>query len=160
MTSARRRNLEWAVASGLMVIVAGCASAEMSADVSESTKSETTPCTEATQEHTEEVIESQSTALKDRDFESAYLFASPSFRAAVDLDDFERVISRQYEMLLYAEELSVGACEVVDDALAQVTVEVVSRFHQPTVLVYTMVFTDGQWWVSAVENSMILVPNT
>jgi len=156
MTTARHRTLGWAVSSGLMVIVAGCASPTTSAEVSES---DTAPCTPATQEQIQDLIQAQSTALEDRDFASAYLFASPSFRAAVDLRDFERVISRQYEMLLYAEELSFGACEVVDDGLAQMTVEVVSRFYEPAELVYSMVFSDGQWWVSAVENSLIIVPN-
>jgi len=116
-------------------------------------------CDGNTQTAIQEVIESQSTALGANDFELAYTFASPAFRAGVTLEMFERVITRQYDMLIYFEEAVFGPCEIIAEGTAQVNVEVRSSFYRPVAMVYEMVFVDGQWWVSAVDNPVSAIPN-
>jgi hypothetical protein len=116
-------------------------------------------CDATTQTAIQQVIESQSTALGAQDFELAYTFASPAFRAGVTLEMFERVITRQYDMLIYFEGAVFGPCEIIADGIAQMNVEVQSTVYRPVAMVYEMVFVEDQWWVSAVDNPVSAIPN-
>jgi hypothetical protein len=118
-----------------------------------------TPCPTENAAAIEELIQGQSQALASRDFELAYGFASPDFRKSVSVELFERVITRQYDMLLYFESATFGPCDSVSHSRAIMNVQVNSRFHQPVAMVYDVVFVDGTWWVSAVENPADATPN-
>jgi len=118
-----------------------------------------TPCLTENSAAIEELVLGQSEALADRDFELAYGFASPDFRSSVSVELFERVITRQYDMLLYFDSATFGPCDSVSDSRAIMNVLVTSKFHQPVVMIYDVVFIDGKWWVSAVENPANATPN-
>ena len=118
-----------------------------------------TVCPDGTVTSIQQAITAQSLALSQGDFDTAYAFASPAFREAVDLSMFERVITRQYDMLLYFESARFGRCEVTSENVATLPVEVRSEFYRPVVMTYEMVHVDGTWFVSAVDNPVSGIPN-
>ena len=120
---------------------------------------ESTVCSDDTATSIQRAITAQSLALSQGDFDTAYAFASPAFREAVDLSMFERVITRQYDMLLYFESARFGRCEVTSENVATLPVEVRSEFYRPVVMTYEMVHVDGTWFVSAVDNPVSGIPN-
>ena len=121
--------------------------------------SKSTVCPDGAVTSIQQAITAQSLALSQGDFDTAYAFASPAFREAVDLSMFERVITRQYDMLLYFESARFGRCEVTSENVATLPVEVRSEFYRPVVMTYEMVQVDGTWFVSAVDNPVSGIPN-
>lgn len=162
----------WVVLAGIS-LVAGCAPSPDSVEPHNTTTAEVSPevapqeletpgvvaCEPQDDAAIREVIRGQSEALGAGDFETAYTFASLAFRAGVDLAGFERVITTQYDMLVYFEDASFGPCELLDEGTARVNVEVLSAFYRPVALIYDVVLVDGRWWVSAVQNPVSAIPN-
>jgi hypothetical protein len=60
-----------------------------------------------------ESIESQTSAFADEDFETAYSFASPSFRSDVNIQSFVAIIAGSYGPLILSTELAFSNCAVV-----------------------------------------------
>ena len=118
------------------------------------------PCPQEISAEIETVILAQSASFALRDYETAYSYSSESFQAAVSLDLFERLISRNYEMLLYFEEAVFGACELAaTGTTAAVFVEVRSSFQAPVIMEYELVSEKNAWKVFAVTNPVPGVPN-
>jgi len=55
-------------------------------------------------------ISSQIDAIEKLDFKKAYTYAAQSFQDSVTLDQFERVITRQYQMLISNDGYNFGKC--------------------------------------------------
>lgn len=64
-------------------------------------------------------ISSQIQAIELLDFKKAYTYAAQSFQDSVTLDQFERVITRQYQMLISNDGYSFGKCLAQDGYLIQ-----------------------------------------
>ena len=117
-----------------------------------------TPCPAPDTQEIQDTIRAQSMALAEEDFATAYTFASPSFRDSVSLEQFERVITRQYDMLLTFQSARFGRCDVDGTGRASVSVEVRSAGYPPVTMRYEMVNGD-QWRVSAVDTPVSSQPN-
>lgn len=116
-------------------------------------------CDSDQEESIQRTISAQSEALAAGDWELAYSYASPAFRAAVTIEQFERVITRQYDMLLYFEGAEFGPCETPTPGIASVSVEVRSAFYRPVIMVYEVVSSDGSWFVNGVDVPVSATPN-
>lgn len=118
-----------------------------------------TDCDSESLEAIHAVILEQAEALGNRDFEAAYALASPTFRDAVTPVMFERVITRQYDMLLFFEAAAFGPCGMIEANVAQMNVEIASSAYQPVSMLYDVIFVEGRWWVKGVDNPVSAVPN-
>lgn len=116
-------------------------------------------CSEATVQELAAAITGQSKALTSGNFEEAYGFASPNFRAQVPLDVFQQIIAGQYAMLLSFEAASYGRCASAEDQRAVISIVVESQQFQPVTMIYQMVRVDGRWWVNGVDVPTSAVPN-
>jgi len=120
---------------------------------------EPTACDEATRGLVEQAITGQSEAFAAGEWELAYGFASPSFRAAVTVDQLTQIITVQYDMLLTFEGAEFGRCELLVPRIARIGVEVRSADYQPVIMVYELVNVEDRWWVNAVDVPVSAVPN-
>lgn len=107
----------------------------------------------------EQVITGQSEAFAAGDWDLAHGFASPSFRAAVTVDQLAQIIAVQYDMLLTFESAEFGRCELLAPEIARIGVEVQSADYQPVIMVYELVDVENRWWVNAVDVPVSAVPN-
>ena len=83
-------------------------------------------CTEAQGQLVEAHISAQIDAIAKEDWESAYSFASESFRSLVKLDQFIFVIDTQYGMLIENQGYVFGGCTIAKRQVIQ-QVEVKAR---------------------------------
>ena len=68
------------------------------------------PCPERPREQMTQTVTRQTEAFAVGDFELAYSFASPSFRASIDLERFTALISESYGPLTATTQLRFGDC--------------------------------------------------
>jgi hypothetical protein len=81
-------------------------------------------CTNAQGQLVEVHISAQIDAIAKEDWESAYSFASESFRSLVKLDQFIFVIDSQYQMLIENQGYVFGGCTIANgQVIQQVEVE-------------------------------------
>lgn len=118
-----------------------------------------TLCEEDERVRIETTIDTQAQLIEAGDWPAAYLWASSLFRENVPVEDFELVVTRQYEQLLYFEGSNFGRCELVDSTTAIINVQIASRFFLPVIMVYTMVKDDNKWFVSGVDIPVSAIPN-
>ena len=76
-------------------------------------------CTNAQGQLVEAHISAQIDAIAKEDWESAYSFASESFRSLVELDQFIFVIGSQYEMLIENQGYVFSKCAIVNSQVTQ-----------------------------------------
>ena len=76
-------------------------------------------CTNAQGQLVEAHISAQIEAIAKEDWESAYSFASESFRSLVELDQFIFVIGSQYEMLIENQGYVFSKCAIVNSQVTQ-----------------------------------------
>ena len=93
-------------------------------------------CTNAQGQLVEAHISAQIEAIAKEDWESAYSFASESFRSLVELDQFIFVIGSQYEMLIENQGYVFSKCAIVNSEVTQ-QIEVKDENGQ-TNLTYTL----------------------
>lgn len=155
---------------GILVILSGCTPTALTPTRSDGASSETDslepndagphtpapeanaipePCSVTVRSKISAAIRMQSEALSHGDFETAYGFASNSFRKAVTVQQFERVVTRQYDILLAFSSAQFGRCDVIGSQKAAIDVEIRSLVYQPVALRYDMV-RDDSWKVSSV----------
>jgi len=67
----------------------------------------------------QEHVAGQIAAFSKADWESAYTFASPGFRAAIGIDQFIFIIGAQYPMLLDNQRVEFGDCTLLGDEITQ-----------------------------------------
>lgn len=64
-------------------------------------------------------IAAQIDAIAKEEWESAYSFASPSFRSSVELDQFIFIISSQYGMLVENQGYVFSECTILNSQISQ-----------------------------------------
>lgn len=110
------------------------------------------PCDVATERGVGEAIGAQIDALRAGDFDAAYLFAAPDFRAGVPLAAFEGIIRQGFPSLLEASSFSLSGC-IVDprQALAETTVTVRTTSQEVTTLRYVVTELPEGWRILAAQ---------
>jgi uncharacterized protein YcfL len=76
-------------------------------------------CTDGQKVLVEKHISSQIAAISAQDFVSAYSFAAPTFRASIELEQFELIIKAQYQVLISNQGFTFGNCLVEDSQFRQ-----------------------------------------
>lgn len=76
-------------------------------------------CTDGQKALVEKHISSQIAAISAQDFVSAYSFAAPTFRASIELEQFELIIKAQYQVLISNQGFTFGNCLVEDSQFRQ-----------------------------------------
>lgn len=76
-------------------------------------------CTNEQAQLVEAHLAAQIDAIAKEEWESAYSFASPSFRSSVELDQFIFIISTQYEMLVENQGYVFSRCTIVNNQITQ-----------------------------------------
>ena len=79
---------------------------------SETTQSELGPCSSDQKVVVSDHISGQISAIEKLDFKKAYTYAAQSFQDSVSLAQFERVVTRQYQMLITNNGYSFTECLV------------------------------------------------
>lgn len=64
-------------------------------------------------------ISAQIDAIANEEWESAYSFASPSFRSSVELDQFVFIIGTQYGMLIENQGYLFSECTILNKQISQ-----------------------------------------
>lgn len=119
----------------------------------ESEAQEPLACSETTQGRIESTINSQTQAFSSEDFELAYTFASPGFRANVPLRSFVGIIAGSYGPLIASSTLSFRDCYTNPDAsLGVIDVSFVQGGEDVYGLRYLMVETPDGWRVEGASN--------
>ena len=77
-------------------------------------------CNSGQSQFIQEHISGQITAFSKADWESAYSFASPGFRAAIGLDQFIFIIGAQYPMLINNQSVQFSDCTLLGDEITQI----------------------------------------
>ena len=93
-------------------------------------------CTNEQAQLVEEHISGQIDAIAKQEWESAYSFASPSFRMAVDINRFVSIISSEYGMLVENQGYEFNGCTITNNEITQ-EVGVTSE-SEPTNLTYML----------------------
>ena len=110
-------------------------------------------CSENAQGGIESTINSQTQAFSNEDFELAYTFASPSFRANVTLNSFVGIIAGSYGPLISSSTLSFRDCYTnPDESLGVIDVRFVQGGEDVYGLRYLMVETPDGWRVEGASN--------
>jgi hypothetical protein len=170
----RREKISWVIVAGVIAL-SGCAfETTPIEDIGVPVTPEPSPetpgeppvketvqsCPSGVQRDIESVILGQNGSFVERDWVTAHSFSSAGFQDSVPVDLFERLISNNYEMLLYFEDAVFGACEVLGEAAtASIFVEIRSTFQAPVILEYQLVSEEGGWKIFAVTNPVSGVPN-
>ncbi len=111
------------------------------------------PCTSSVQGAIEEVINSQTAAFGSDDFELAYSFASPWFRATTTLEQFVEIINGSYGPLISSSELVFSDCLTSSDEQAGlINVRFLQESNDVYGLQYLMVQTSSGWKVQGASN--------
>ena len=76
-------------------------------------------CTDGQKVLVEKHISSQIAAISAQDFAAAYSFAAPTFRASIELEQFELIIKSQYQVLISNQGVSFGDCLVKESQFRQ-----------------------------------------
>ena len=76
-------------------------------------------CTDGQKVLVEKHISSQIAAISAQDFVSAYSFAAPTFRASIELEQFELIIKAQYQVLISNQGFTFGNCLVEESQFRQ-----------------------------------------
>jgi uncharacterized protein YcfL len=76
-------------------------------------------CTDGQKVLVEKHISSQIAAISAQDFVAAYSFAAPTFRASIELEQFELIIKAQYQVLISNQGFTFGNCLVEDSQFRQ-----------------------------------------
>ena len=102
-----------AAAIVLVLVLSGCSQKAAFEELSDGA------CTDAQGQLVEAHISAQIDAIAKEDWESAYSFASESFRSLVELDQFIFVIGSQYEMLIENQGYVFSKCAIVNSQVTQ-----------------------------------------
>lgn len=113
--------MKWIV--GLVVALASLTACAQTSTVEESAPFEVLVdgnCSSTESRLVQEHISGQITALAKEDWESAYSFASPGFRAAIGIDQFIFIIGAQYPMLINSQSVQFSDCTLLGDEITQI----------------------------------------
>jgi len=114
---------------------------------SESRKAELGECSSQEKDLVSDHISGQISALEKLDFKQAYTYASEDFQKSLTLEQFESVISRQYQMLISNDEYSFTDCQSEKDYFIQDVI--VQSLSGKTVLRYRLSLVDKRLGVES-----------
>jgi len=112
-------------------------------------------CTNEQAQLVEEHISGQIDAIANEEWESAYSFASPSFRMAVDINRFVSIISSEYGMLVENQGYEFNGCTITNNEITQ-KVGVTSE-SGPTNLTYMLSVKES---VLGVDSAVVVNADT
>jgi hypothetical protein len=95
------------------VLLTGCAQKSAFEDLADGA------CTNKQAQLVDEHISGQIDAIAKKEWKSAYSFASPKFRASVDIDQFISVISTSYGMLIENQGYKFNKCSITGKRITQ-----------------------------------------
>jgi len=95
------------------VLLTGCAQKAAFEDLADGA------CTNKQAQLVDEHISGQIDAIAKKEWKSAYSFASPKFRASVDIDQFISVISTSYGMLIENQGYKFNKCSIASKRITQ-----------------------------------------
>jgi hypothetical protein len=124
-----------------LLLVGGCASSD------QEVKAKIGPCNSDEKVVVSDHISGQISALEKLDFKQAYTYASEDFQKSLTLEQFESVISRQYQMLISNEEYSFTDCQSEKDYFIQDVI--VQSLSGKTVLRYRLSLVDKRLGVES-----------
>ncbi len=97
----------------MVVMLAGCAQKAAFETLTNGS------CSKAQSELIDKHISGQIDALAKDDWKSAYSFASPKFRANVEIHQFIYIIATQYSMLVKHQSYQFGKCSIASGKIIQ-----------------------------------------
>ena len=114
---------------------------------SESRQAELGECSGQEKDLVTDHISGQISALEKLDFNKAYTYASEDFQKSLTLEQFESVISRQYQMLISNDEYSFTDCQSEINYFIQDVI--VQSLSGKTVLRYRLSLVDKRLGVES-----------
>jgi len=166
-----------ALTSGCAVVASTLSSIDTSAETEATNSASPTPgqpnetpqnpgvepeaCSQELQLQMEQTIDSQTKAFAKDEFELAYSYASPSFRASVSVQSFIAIIAGSYGPLITSSSLSFGDCLVdPDQSFGIIDVSFVQGGEDVYALRYLMVSTPDGWRVEGASNLEVVGKGT
>jgi hypothetical protein len=137
-----------ALAVALTLLLSGCSSSNTTETAIQESATPQPSCSESEIDGGSAWIKGQLAAFSKQDFESAYGFATESFRSGRSLEQFISIISSGYGFLLNSRTYSVGNCiKEGDNFLFDVRVTAESGTEFP--MMYALAKSENTWGINA-----------
>ena len=137
-----------ALAVVLTLLLSGCSSSNTTEAATQESAAPQPSCSQTEIDGGSAWIKGQLAAFSKQDFQSAYGFATESFRSNRSLEEFISIISSGYGFLLNSRTYSVGDCiKEGDDFLFDVQVTAESGTQYP--MMYALAKTEETWGINA-----------
>ena len=137
-----------ALAVALTLLLSGCSSSNTTETATQESATPQPSCSQTEIDGGSAWIKGQLAAFSKQDFESAFGFATESFRSNRSLEEFISIISSGYGFLLNSRTYSVGDCiKEGNDFLFNVRVTAESGTEYP--MMYALAKTDDTWGINA-----------
>ena len=137
-----------ALAVALTLLLSGCSSSDTTETATQESSAPQPSCSESEIDGGSAWIKGQLAAFSKQDFESAYGFATESFRSGRSLEQFISIISSGYGFLLNSRTYSVGNCiKEGDNFLFDVRVTAESGTEFP--MMYALAKSEDTWGINA-----------
>ena len=137
-----------ALAVALTLLLSGCSSSNTTETATQESATPQPSCSQSEIDGGSAWIKGQLAAFSKQDFESAFGFATESFRSNRSLEEFISIISSGYGFLLNSRTYSVGDCiKEGNDFLFNVRVTAESGTEYP--MMYALAKTDDTWGINA-----------
>ncbi len=137
-----------ALAVALTLLLSGCSSSNTTEAATQESAAPQPSCSQTDIDGGSAWIKGQLAAFSKQDFESAYGFATESFRSGRSLEQFISIISSGYGFLLNSRTYSVGNCiKEGDNFLFDVQVTAESGTQYP--MMYALAKAEEIWGINA-----------
>ena len=137
-----------ALAVVLTLLLSGCSSSNTTEAATQESAAPQPSCSQTEIDGGSAWIKGQLAAFSKQDFQSAYGFATESFRSNRSLEEFISIISSGYGFLLNSRTYSVGDCiKEGDNFLFDVQVTAESGTQYP--MMYALAKTEETWGINA-----------
>ena len=137
-----------ALAVALTLLLSGCSSSNTTETATQESATPQPSCSQTEIDGGSAWIKGQLAAFSKQDFESAFGFATESFRSNRSLEEFISIISSGYGFLLNSRTYSVGDCiKEGNDFLFDVRVTAESGAEYP--MMYALAKTEDTWGINA-----------
>ena len=137
-----------ALAVALTLLLSGCSSSNTTETATQESATPQPSCSQSEIDGGSAWIKGQLAAFSKQDFESAFGFATESFRSNRSLEEFISIISSGYGFLLNSRTYSVGDCiKEGNDFLFNVRVTAESGTEYP--MMYALAKTEDTWGINA-----------
>mgnify|MGYP006184776199 CR=1 FL=1 len=136
------------VAVAIILLLSSCSSTDPIAQEPQESTSAQPTCSNAEVDQGSAWIKGQLDAIANEDPETAYSFASESFKARSDLQQFVAIIVTNYGFLLSTRSYTIGDC-TKDGQFFEFDVEVIDTAGEKYPMRYTLSKIAGTWGVDA-----------